>query len=85
MFKAIAALVVGLVLVVMALGVVFFVGMRTKSPTVLHAVRRFNRAFTNPRAMKRAGTPGVRASIVRHVGAHERPAIRDAGGDFRDR
>lgn len=42
--------------------------MRTKTPAVLRAVRRFNRAFTNPHAMRKAGTPGVRASIVRHVG-----------------
>ena len=68
MLRVIAMLVVGLVLVLVALGVVFFVGMRTKSPAVLRAVRRFNRAFTNPHAMKKAGTPGVRASIVRHVG-----------------
>jgi len=61
-------LVVGLVLVLVAIGIVFLVGMRTKSPAVLRAVRRFNRAFTNPHAMKKAGTPGVRASIVRHVG-----------------
>ena len=33
-----------------------------------HAVRRFNRAFTNPRTMRKAGTPGAYASIVRHVG-----------------
>jgi deazaflavin-dependent oxidoreductase (nitroreductase family) len=56
------------VLVLVAIGIVFLVGMRTKSPAVLRAVRRFNRAFTNPHAMKKAGTPGVRASIVRHVG-----------------
>ena len=42
--------------------------MRTNARPVQHAVRRFNRAFTNPHAMKTAGTPGVRASIVRHVG-----------------
>ena len=68
MLRVIATLVVGLLLVLVAIGAVFFVGMRTKSPAVLRAVRRFNRAFTNPRAMRKAGTPGVRASIVRHVG-----------------
>lgn len=61
-------LLVGLVLVLVAIGIVFMVGMRTKSPPVLHAVRRFNRAFTNPRAMKKAGTPGAYASVIRHVG-----------------
>lgn len=68
MWREIATIVVGLVLVLVAIGIVFFVGMRTKSPLVVHAVRRFNRAFTNPRAMKKAGTPGAYASIVRHVG-----------------
>ena len=68
MLRVIATVVVGLVLVLVAIGIVFMVGMRTKSPVVQHAVRRFNRAFTNPRAMKKAGTPGAYASIVRHVG-----------------
>lgn len=68
MLRVIATLIVGLVVVLVAIGIVFMVGMRTKSPVVQHAVRRFNRAFTNPRAMKKAGTPGAYASIVRHVG-----------------
>jgi deazaflavin-dependent oxidoreductase (nitroreductase family) len=68
MLRVIATLVAGLVLVFATIGIVFFVGMRTKSSTVQGAVRRFNRAFTNPRAMKKAGTPGAYASIVRHVG-----------------
>ena len=68
MLRVIATLVVGLVVVLVAIGIVFLVGMRTKAPPVQRAVRRFNRAFTNPQAMKKAGTPGVRASVVRHVG-----------------
>ncbi len=68
MLRVMATLVVGVVLVLVAIGIVFMVGMRTKSPAVLHAVRRFNRAFTNPRAMNNAGTPGAYASVVRHVG-----------------
>lgn len=58
----------GLFLVVAALGIVFLVGMRTKYPPVLNAVRRMNRAVTNPRAMKTAGQPGAYAGVVRHVG-----------------
>jgi deazaflavin-dependent oxidoreductase (nitroreductase family) len=86
MLKVIAVLVIGMVLVVVGVNVVFFVGMRTKSPAVLHAVRRFNRTFTNPHAMKKAGTPGVRASIVRHVGrrsghAYETPVETFATDD----
>ena len=68
MSRPITTLVVGLVLTLVVIGTVFMVGMRTKFPPVLHAVRRFNRAFTNPRAMKKAGTPGAYASVIRHVG-----------------
>jgi deazaflavin-dependent oxidoreductase (nitroreductase family) len=58
----------GLVLALIAIGIVFVVGMRMKSPLVLGAIRRVNRAFTNPRTMKTAGTPGAYASVIRHVG-----------------
>ena len=68
MWRAIATLVVGLALVLAAVGVVFFVGMRTGSPRVRDVVRRFNRAFMNPHQMKTAGTPGAYASVIRHVG-----------------
>lgn len=57
-----------LVLGVVTLGVVFIVGMRNKNPTVLRAVRNFNRAVFNPEQMRTAGTPGSYASIIRHVG-----------------
>ena len=68
MWGSIVAVVGVIALVLLAIGLVFVVGMRTKSPTVLKAVRRFNRAFTNPRQMKSAGTPGAYASVIRHVG-----------------
>jgi deazaflavin-dependent oxidoreductase (nitroreductase family) len=68
MVRVIATLVVALLVVLVALGIVFLVGMRTNARPVQRAVRRLNRAFTNPHAMKKAGTPGVRASIVKHVG-----------------
>ena len=55
-------------LAVVTIGVVFVVGLRTKSPTVLRAIRRTNRAVFNPRQMESAGTPGSYASIIRHVG-----------------
>jgi deazaflavin-dependent oxidoreductase (nitroreductase family) len=51
-----------------AIGAVFLVGMRRKSARVQDAVRRLNRAFTNPIVLKTAGAPGATASIVRHVG-----------------
>ena len=68
MWRTIATLFVCLIVVVLAIGIVFFVGMRTKSPLVLNTVRRFNRAFGNPHQMKTAGTPGAYASVIRHVG-----------------
>lgn len=58
----------GLVLAAATIGLVFVVGLRTKSPTVLRAIRRTNRAVFNPRQMESAGTPGSYASIIRHVG-----------------
>lgn len=68
MWTAIATVVVGLALVLVAIGIVFFVGMRTGSPLVRDVVRRFNRALGNPHQMKTAGTPGAYASVIRHVG-----------------
>ncbi len=68
MWRPIAIFVAGLVLVLATIGTVFFVGMRTKFPLVLDVVRRFNRAVGNPYQMKRAGTPGAYASVIRHVG-----------------
>ena len=47
---------------------VFLVGMRRKSPPVLDAVRRLNKAVSNPKQMETAGQPGAYASIVEHVG-----------------
>jgi hypothetical protein len=49
-------------------GMVFLVGMRTKSPAVVARVRRFNRSVTNPRVLRSAGGPGAPASKVRHAG-----------------
>ena len=57
-----------LVVALGAIGVVFVVGMRTKSPLVLDKIRRFNREVTNPRVLRSAGTPGASASVIHHVG-----------------
>ena len=51
-----------------AIATVFVVGMRTKNPAVVDRVRRFNRAVTNPRVLRSAGSPGASASVIRHVG-----------------
>jgi hypothetical protein len=44
------------------------VAMRTKSPPLLGAVRRFNRTFTNRLQQSSAGKPGAYASVIRHQG-----------------
>jgi deazaflavin-dependent oxidoreductase (nitroreductase family) len=63
----IVKLIGGVLLALVATGVVFVVGMRTKSPVVLDTVRRTSRAM-KPLALKSAGTPGAYASVIRHVG-----------------
>jgi deazaflavin-dependent oxidoreductase (nitroreductase family) len=68
MLRWIGRLVGVLVVAFAAIGVVFLVGMRTRSPLVQDVVRRFNRGVTNPRVLRTAGTPGASASVIHHVG-----------------
>lgn len=68
MWRWIAKSVGVLVGALVAVGVVFMVGMRAKYPPVLNAVRQMNRAFWNPRAMRTAGQPGAMASVIQHRG-----------------
>jgi deazaflavin-dependent oxidoreductase (nitroreductase family) len=63
----IAKFVGAVVLVLGAIGIVFVVGMRAKSPLVLDAVRKAGRAV-KPLVLRSAGTPGASASVIRHVG-----------------
>jgi hypothetical protein len=51
-----------------AVAVAFMLGMRARYRPLLDAVRRFNRAVSNPRQMQSAGTPGAYASVTRHTG-----------------
>jgi hypothetical protein len=86
MLRWIGKLVSFLVIASAAIGVVFLVGMRTRSPFVQDAVRRFNRGVTNPRVLRTAGTPGASASIIHHVGrttgrSHATPVGPFAVGD----
>jgi deazaflavin-dependent oxidoreductase (nitroreductase family) len=55
------------VLVILALGGIFLIGMRRKWSPVLDAVRWTGRAF-RPFVLRTAGTEGASASVVRHVG-----------------
>jgi deazaflavin-dependent oxidoreductase (nitroreductase family) len=67
MGRMIGRLIAGVLVVLVATGVVFVAGMRAKSPLVLDTVRRTSRAM-KPLALKSAGTPGAYASVIRHVG-----------------
>ncbi len=58
----------GLLLGLLTAVIILLMGMRAKSPRVLGAVRRVNRAVFNPQQMKSAGTEGAYASIIEHRG-----------------
>lgn len=85
MWRVIATLVVGLALVLVAIGVVFFVGMRTGSPLVRDVVRRFNRAFGNSHQMEDSRDAG--RICLRHPTRRPDlgPILRNTGGGLRDR
>jgi deazaflavin-dependent oxidoreductase (nitroreductase family) len=68
MVRRIAAALVVLTLAASAWMMFVVVAMRTKSPAMLTAVRRFNRAFTNKLQLRSAGAPGAYASVIRHRG-----------------
>jgi len=72
----------GLLVIVVALGIAFMVGMRTKYPPLLKAVRRMNRAVMNPQAMKTAGQPGAYAGVIRHVGRNSGAPYETPIGPF---
>lgn len=58
----------GLLVAGLSLWLLLVVSMRTKFRPILDAVRRMNRAFSNPRVMKMAGRPGASAAVIHHVG-----------------
>lgn len=83
--RALGLLVGALCFVAAALLAVFTVGMRTKSPVVLDAIRRMNRTYVNPR-QRDAGSPGAYASLIRHTGratgaSYETPVVAAATED----
>jgi hypothetical protein len=76
------------VLLIGATGWMVFVlvAMRTKSPSLLRIVRRFNRVSMNKVQLRSAGTPGAYASVIRHRGRTSRreyttPVVPFATGD----
>lgn len=72
----------GIVVALAVLATLFLVGMRTKSPVIVDRVRRFNRAVTNPRVMRSAGSPGASASVIRHVGRRSGQSYETPVGPF---
>jgi deazaflavin-dependent oxidoreductase (nitroreductase family) len=68
MFMQVATLAGALFVGVVAIALVFLLGMRTKSPLVLSPLIRLQRAIINPKQMRSAGTPGAYASVIRHRG-----------------
>ena len=86
MLRRVISAVAGLALAASAWMIFVVVAMRTKSPPMLRAVRRFNRGFTNRLQMRSAGTPGAYASIIRHRGRrsqreYETPVVPFATDD----
>ncbi|WJR33250.1 nitroreductase family deazaflavin-dependent oxidoreductase [Mycobacteroides immunogenum] len=43
-------------------------GIRLQNRPILNAIRRFNRAVTNPRIMSTAGTDATSTAVIRHIG-----------------
>ncbi len=86
MVGQIAIVVVVLLLGVVTISIVFLVGLRARSPLVLNAIFRFQRAVANPRQMRSAGTAGASTSVIRHRGrtsgrAYETPVAVAATDD----
>ncbi len=68
MLMQLAILVGALFLGIVAIALVYVLGMRAKSPLVLGPLIRLQRAIINPKQMRSAGTPGAYASVIRHRG-----------------
>jgi deazaflavin-dependent oxidoreductase (nitroreductase family) len=57
-----------LVLALLAIAILYVLGIRSKSATVRRAARRFHHGVGNPLQLRSAGTPGSYASVLRHQG-----------------
>ena len=68
MAGAILIVLAALFLTLLAIAIVYVLGIRSKSSAVRNAARRFHRAVGNPLQMRSAGTPGTYASVIRHRG-----------------
>ena len=86
MFGLVFGLVAALVLGVVAVGLIFVLGMRAKSPIVQGGIIWLGKHAFNKVQLKTAGTPGAYAAIIRHRGrvsgeAYETPVGAFAMGD----
>ena len=68
MFMQLATVVAALLVGLVAIALVYVLGMRAKSPLVLKPLIGIQRTVINPRQMRSAGTPGAYASVIRHRG-----------------
>ena len=68
MAAAILIVLAVLFLAASAIAVVYVLGIRSKSPAVRNAARRFHHAVGNRLQMRSAGTRGAYASVLRHQG-----------------
>lgn len=68
MAGAVLIVVAVLVIALLAIAIVYALGIRSKNSTVRNAARRFHHAVGNPLQMRSAGAPGTFASVIRHQG-----------------
>jgi deazaflavin-dependent oxidoreductase (nitroreductase family) len=61
-------IVMAVLLALLAIAILYVVGIRSNSATVRAAARRFHHAVGNPVQLRSAGTPGAYASVIRHQG-----------------
>jgi hypothetical protein len=57
-----------LFLALLAIAILYVLGIRSQSATVRRAARRFYHGVGNPLQLRSAGTPGTYASVIRHQG-----------------
>jgi deazaflavin-dependent oxidoreductase (nitroreductase family) len=57
----------GSIVLGLVLWLTLVIAMQTRFDPLMNAIRRMNRAVTNPRVMKRAGQPGAPA-VIHHLG-----------------
>jgi deazaflavin-dependent oxidoreductase (nitroreductase family) len=82
MLGVILGLVAALAIGVAAIGIIFVLGMRAKSPIVQGAIIWLGKHAFNRVQLKTAGTPGAYAAIIRHRGRVSGEAYETPVGAF---